>query len=449
MESSFKGRQTSEFHVHGVVKGTPVAESRTIGRRLAFLAIIAALVGGGVWIVWAIAQYRPVCYPAYVRLIYSLDADTHGKGKQVVAALRRCLWHEPPDCQVRMRRSGTVEVCLGTDPRKWDTLLRQLSSMGLRLTSIMAEMADIMEAADHRAASDPATQADDSRAQSLADKSDAMTREISRRLVASRLRGVDDVRAIIERGSGMAFCVLAERSSVGDQASILLSRLETDGPQAAGAYVWYELADLELMDQTDVVVGQFKGRPYVLACAAAELTMVQDRAGASWSVREASVGLGFDERLVVNFVLDPAGGSQLEALSARAYERRLAIVVGGRVYAAPMVRGTLGASGQISGHLNYSDCVRLAGYLLAPPEPLGLQSGPMREPMVKKPLWVWREIPAHAAGGPVLVLGAAVAWFGLRRRASRAGIGSSGCDSCPGIPGGQADTTGTRDITVG
>jgi len=426
-----------------------MAKSCMIGRRLVFLAMLMAFVGGGAWVVWAIVQYRPVRYPAYVRLTYRLDADTGGKGRQVVAALRCCLWHEPPDCQVKTRAGGTVEVCLGTDPKKWDTLLHQLTSMGLQLTSIMTEMADIVETANRRAASYPRTQADDNRARSVADKSDATTRESFRLLVASHLRGVDDVRAIIELGSGMAFRVLVERSSIGDQGPILSNKLETDGPQAVGAYVWCELADRELMDQADVLVGQHDGRPYVLAHAAPELTMVQDCAAASWSVQKASVGLGFDERPVVNFLLDPAGGRQLEALTARAYECRLAIVVGGRVYAAPTVRGTLGASGQITGNLNYSDCVRLAGYLLAPPEPLGLQTGPMREPMVKKPLWIWREIPPHVAGGPVLVLGAAVAWFGLRRRASRAGIGSSDCNSCLGIPGRQADTTGTRNITIG
>jgi hypothetical protein len=390
-----------------------------IGRRLVRVGVLTAFLGGVGWLAISLSLCWPTRYPAHVRLVYRLDDARAAEGAKVVDALRRCLWHEPADCRVRICDERTVEVRFGTDPKKWDALRDELAGAHVELGDLLKEMADVVVNAGDEAT--PA-QSDVNRVTTLADKSREMTAKASRLLLASHLRRVADVRAIVERGSGLAFRVLAERSAVGDQAAILLSELEKDGPRQAGPYTWCELVDPELAGRADLVTGQHDGQPFVLACAMPELTMLQDRSQPSWRVERAGPGLGFDDAWTVEFLLDAAGGRQLEALTSRVINRPLGIVVGGRVYMAPTVTGTLGAYGQISGGFGYSDCVRLAGYLLAPAEPLGLQAGPIQEPEVNEPLWIWPEIPFHVVGGPVLIAGAVAVWLAMRRRpAHRAG----------------------------
>ena len=416
--------------------------------RLAYVGVLAAFIGGLAWLLAAVWLYRPVCYPAQVRLIYQLDDAAARQGGQVADALRRCLWHEPIDCRVRTLEDRRIEVRFGTDPKRRAALRDKLTGTQVKLEGLLREVVDVVKDADREGTATQPAQSEVDRATTLSDQSGAVSAEVSGLLLASHLRRVEDVRAIIERGGGLAFRILAERSAVGEEGPALLSGLAIDGPRAPGAYTWCELADLELANQPDLIVGHYHGRPYILACATAELAMVQDRTQSPWRVQNASPGLDPDSRWTIDFTLDPSGGRQLEALTTRAINRQLAIVIGGRVYTAATVRGVLGARGQITGRFSYGDCVRIAGYLLAPPEPLGLQAGPVQEPQVDKSLWIWPEIPPHAGGGPVLMAGAVVGWWGTRRWSGHRGAESPGIDLCREGLGRQTDSGGKQDTTI-
>jgi preprotein translocase subunit SecD len=75
---------------------------------------------------------------------------------------------------------------------------------------------------------------------------------------------------------------------------------------------------------------------------------------------DARVGFDRQQRPIVTFTFNPAGGKIFQALTEKSVGRRLAVVVDRDVASAPVIRERIGARGQIDGRFTSQDAANLA-----------------------------------------------------------------------------------------
>ncbi|MCJ7543441.1 MAG: hypothetical protein MUP47_02565 [Phycisphaerae bacterium] len=142
----------------------------------------------------------------------------------------------------------------------------------------------------------------------------------------------------------------------------LLKELQEQGPQPAqrrnDAYQWFEMAGGVEMPQA--ITGEHGGRRYVLLAALEPFGMLRKDAGDPWGVRSARPCLDHANRPAVAFELDERGGQLFSDLTGSNLDNTLAILVDGKVVAAPIIRARLERQGIISGRFTQEQAAELA-----------------------------------------------------------------------------------------
>lgn len=143
----------------------------------------------------------------------------------------------------------------------------------------------------------------------------------------------------------------------------------------------------------------------------------------------------------ISFTLNPEGTALFAKLTRDNINRRLAIVLDGELYSAPVIRSEIsGGAGQISGRFETREAFELAAVLENPlPAPLRIVEERGVDPEIERAYNVARQRKSVLLiGGVVAVLGVVVGgilYLDARSRRRRPGAGPGGP---PPLPGGGA-----------
>jgi hypothetical protein len=106
---------------------------------------------------------------------------------------------------------------------------------------------------------------------------------------------------------------------------------------------WFEI-EPGLVD--DAAQSTYRGRTYVLLCANEPFVMTPGTSG----FEDVYLDTGPEGKPAIGFVLDEAGGKMLKSLTEANVKNRLAVVIDGKVVAAPTIRGAISDKGVIAGN---------------------------------------------------------------------------------------------------
>ncbi len=97
------------------------------------------------------------------------------------------------------------------------------------------------------------------------------------------------------------------------------------------------------------VVGSWEGRHYILLHDNSSQALVHGEGRQHWKVQKASLETDpSNGGLMVAFNLDPVGGAYMRELTGANKGRDMAILLDGKAITAPVIKGTIGRSGQIT-----------------------------------------------------------------------------------------------------
>jgi len=154
-------------------------------------------------------------------------------------------------------------------------------------------------------------------------------------------------------------------------------------------HAWLEIAG-ELTNAGELVTGEYEGRKYVLVSDKPGQTMLPGEGKNAWGLAKVYPTRDGSGRLAVGFVLDNRGAELFATFTKANINRALAIVVDGKVVAAPVLRTALGKQGVITGRFTEKEIRTLVKALKAgmPPKespatpPAGVVFGPVVERVV-------------------------------------------------------------------
>jgi hypothetical protein len=117
-------------------------------------------------------------------------------------------------------------------------------------------------------------------------------------------------------------------------------------PQPGDTMRWYELDEREADSVGNVA---FDGKRYVLVWTTADKSMAHTPGGPPWAIVDAYPTLDQDGRRMVGFKFDAGGAAIFSDLTGQNIGKPLAIILDGRVLAAPTVQSRISGSGVITG----------------------------------------------------------------------------------------------------
>jgi len=179
---------------------------------------------------------------------------------------------------------------------------------------------------------------------------------------AEKRTGLDDpadLRRMIARAGVLEFRIAPtmpesriEPNLQPEEYQTYLNQLAEQGPLASRSrsdpYQWFEMRGTGERFPTDIVIGKYAGKKYVLLSDQAGTVMLQDPRARAWSLQAhpANDSLG---RPAVGFTLDSRGAKLMSELTSRNEGKLMAILLDDQVYSAPRIRETIYARGIIEG----------------------------------------------------------------------------------------------------
>jgi len=143
-----------------------------------------------------------------------------------------------------------------------------------------------------------------------------------------------------------------EPKLAGKQHEYYLKQLADQGPMFGRSrnepYQWFELRAKSERFSTDMVIGKYAGKRYVLLCNQRGLAMLRETGRRSWKL-QATPGLDILNRPAVHFRLDDRGAKLMAALTVANVGRLLAVLLDDQVYSAPNIWQTIYGNGIIEG----------------------------------------------------------------------------------------------------
>jgi hypothetical protein len=161
------------------------------------------------------------------------------------------------------------------------------------------------------------------------------------------------------RGAALSFHILVDINH--DPAvTQLVYEIRKNGPatQPLDGKQWFEV------EQPDQLAGhqleQYNGKYYVLAHVDKDHSMTHDPDRSAWGLKQASPFVDPKTgRAVVGFEFDSDGGKQFGILTETHINQSLAIVVDGKVIAAPNIQSRIESQGVITGDRSEAETARL------------------------------------------------------------------------------------------
>jgi len=175
-----------------------------------------------------------------------------------------------------------------------------------------------------------------------------------------RYRLLSQDRKVAEAKADLAAGVLDFRIAANDEEAKAFERTGKD-------LGWYESATV---DAGNLVTRQQGKRVEVLLWQTPEKSMTAGESGGNaWRIIEVSVIAEPDKPGRIGVVFDEEGGRRLQELTAGNIDRRLAVLVDGRVVACPIVRSPISQRVEITGDFSKEELARLADALQAGMKP--------------------------------------------------------------------------------
>ncbi|MDH4202566.1 MAG: hypothetical protein OEV87_06695, partial [Phycisphaerae bacterium] len=159
--------------------------------------------------------------------------------------------------------------------------------------------------------------------------------------------------------------------------------LQTEGPWAGpmrgDSYQWALIKD-DFQDSGLIVetyqgqryAKRFEGQRFVLYAARAAYAMIPDD---SWGLKEVVADSDNNGRPAIRIIFDPAGAEQFNTLTKSNINRRLAILIDGKVITAPQIMMALSGQAMIAGGFTEEEANKMAAELKKGMPPVTLRPG--------------------------------------------------------------------------
>lgn len=197
-----------------------------------------------------------------------------------------------------------------------------------------------------------------------------------------QLRGFDDVEDLkrLLRGAGVLDFRIAATTGGGPEKGYNADQLRRDlaenGPDHVSSPTvrWFRINDLRQWydDEEDLArltanpvgyfatgrgleAAEFGGEYYLLLYDTPEKKLTHERGMGAWTLTSARSQTDQLGRPAVEFNLDAPGGIKMRKLTGRNLQAPMAIVLDGEVFSAPIIRGPIGKSGEITGSFSKTD----------------------------------------------------------------------------------------------